>query len=113
VFLDFWATWCPPCVQSMPEVQKLHEEYAGKGVAVFGVNMDDDSGPVAAFVKDNGITYPILLGGLSSIGDEYRVSGIPMFVLIDQNNNVRRAWVGFAGAFPDEWREQIDALLKK
>jgi thiol-disulfide isomerase/thioredoxin len=111
VFLEFWATWCGPCRMSMPEVERLHEEYARKGLQVLGVSVDENPADVGPFVGEMGIRYPILMAGASGVDAQYQVSGIPAFFVIDKDGRVAGAWLGFEPAFADQWRRDIDKIL--
>lgn len=109
VVLDFWATWCGPCKVAMPHVQKLHDDYADKGVKVFGVNCWERA-DAREYMTKSKYTYGLLLDG-DKVADMYRVSGIPTFYLIDQEGKVAFAATGM----PKEaaLRAKIDALLAK
>lgn len=111
VFLDFWATWCPPCRASLPAVEKLYVDYQGKNLQILGLNVDDSDETAVAFTKDNNIPYPVLLAGNSSVAGDYGVQGIPHFVLMDGQGRLVRAWSGYADGFPADWRESINQLL--
>lgn len=111
VFLDFWATWCPPCRASVPAVESLHKAMAGKDVQILGMNLDEDLRDVPAFVKKKGITYPVLLAGESDVSEHYNLRGIPHFILIDRSGRVAEQWVGFAPGMDDQWRRAIQRLL--
>jgi peroxiredoxin len=111
VLLDFWATWCPPCRQSIPALQELHKEYSSKGFLVVGVSLDEDPGVVPEFVKQEGIDYPILLGGESDVSLSYEVRGIPAMYLVDKQGRVVRRWIGYDSPMKKEWRDSINALL--
>ncbi len=80
VVMDFWATWCGPCIAAMPEVQKLHERFAERGVAVLGINTWEFEDPLA-FMQANGFTYPLLIEG-DPVARAYDVSGIPALYVI-------------------------------
>lgn len=111
VLLDFWATWCPPCRMSVPELEKLHEEYAGKPLKVVGISMDQETDRVPAFVKKARVTYLVALGVSSTVAQDYQVEGLPTFVLIDKEGRVVRRWVGYDQRLPAQWRESINELL--
>jgi thiol-disulfide isomerase/thioredoxin len=111
VFLDFWATWCGPCQMSMPEVEKMERDYAGKGLQVLGMNVDEDPSVVGPFVRQMGSRHPVLLVGSSGVDGQYQVSGIPAFFLIDKAGRVADMWVGFDPSYSDQWRRDIDRLL--
>jgi thiol-disulfide isomerase/thioredoxin len=83
VVLDFWATWCGPCVRGMPEMQKLYEAYHGRGIEVVGVNAWEESN-AAAYMKEKGYTYTLLLKG-ETIADAYHVSTLPTIYVIGRD----------------------------
>jgi thiol-disulfide isomerase/thioredoxin len=80
VVMDFWATYCGPCVKTMPELQTLHQKYRERGVIVFGINSWEE-GDAPAYFKDKGYTYELLLNG-EAIGQTYRVSSMPTLYVI-------------------------------
>ena len=111
VFIDFWATWCPPCRISMPEVEKLYADYQGKAVQVLGLNLDENGDNARRFVERKKTPYPVLLAGDSDISSAYGVGGIPHFVLIDKEGRLVNMWSGFAPGMGEEWRAAINTLL--
>ena len=113
VLLDFWATWCGPCRLSIPNLINLHREYASQNLVILGINMDEDPQEVAAFVKDMGIDYPVLLDRGNAISASFGVRGIPFFCLIDQKGRLVKQWEGITFTIEKEWRQAIDQLLKK
>lgn len=111
VLVDFWATWCPPCRVSIPAMEELHKEYGPKGLQVLSISMDEETGLVAPFAREHGMTYPILLGAASDVSERYRVRGIPALYLVDQDGKLVRQWLGFDDSVPKQWRESLDKLL--
>jgi len=111
VFVDFWATWCPPCRISMPEVEKLYSDFQGKNVQVLGLNLDEDGDAARRFVEKKKIPYPVLLAGSTDVSSAYGVSGIPHFALIDQEGRLVNVWSGYAPGMNGEWRDAINSLL--
>ncbi len=110
VLLDFWATWCGPCRQAMPFMQKLHDKYKDKPVAVFGVNCYERgprSDPVG-YMKNAGFTYPLLLDA-SDVAVAYRVIGIPTFYVIGPDGKILMAHSGVSA----DYERQIEALIDK
>lgn len=93
VVLDFWATWCVPCKIAMPGVQKLHEEFQGKPVQVFGVSTWERGSDPAKFMKKKGFTYGLLLDG-DKVAKNYNVNGIPTFYVIGADGKVLYANAG-------------------
>lgn len=110
VFLDFWASWCPPCRASLPAVEKLHKKYAdNKDVVIIGVNMED-AATAKKFLEGKQKKY------INVVGDEhtakmYQVRGIPAFFLIDRKGNIANRWVGFSEHIFDEWVKAIEQAL--
>jgi peroxiredoxin/YHS domain-containing protein len=96
VLLDFWATWCKPCVKSMPALQKLHDRFATKNFSVLGISIDENAKKVVApFLKKHKITYPILFDAEeNSAWEAYKVKVIPMMFLVDSQSQIVQQWVG-------------------
>ena len=96
IFLNFWATWCPPCRNEMPEIQMLHEEFSAEEdpeVVILGVAAPDygDEGSVediTAFLEENGYTYPVLMDMTSDLFMSYGIFSYPTTFMIDANGNV-------------------------
>lgn len=112
VLLDFWATWCGPCVQAMPSIQKISETFKDKAVAVIGVNTwerGEKAGP--EFIKKKGYTYLNLLKG-DDLAKAYGVSGIPTLILIDKEGKVLHTAVGFGPGEEEELTKLINEKLK-
>ncbi len=109
VLLDFWATWCPPCRESIPGIEKLYKNYGPKGLVVLGISLDDGGwDSVKSFVAQHGITYPVLKG-TESVESEYHVRSIPMMVVIDKNGKVVKRYLGLGG--DDDLEKDIKAVL--
>lgn len=109
VLMDFWATWCPPCRAAMPAVQKLHEKYAGKPVAIFGVNCWE-RGDAAAYMANNNFTYGLLLKA-DKVAGAYGVTGIPTFYLIGPDGKILHAGSGFGPGIKETIEKKIDEAL--
>jgi thiol-disulfide isomerase/thioredoxin len=84
--LDFWATWCGPCVRAMPDLQKLHEKYRARGVEVIGINAWEQSN-AAAYMKEKGYTYGLLLNG-ETVADAYRAGTLPTIYVLGPDGRV-------------------------
>lgn len=92
VMLNFWATWCPPCKAEMPEMQQFYEATKDE-VAILAVNMDPQN-DVAGFVKDMGITFPILLDEKNEVNQNYQIISIPTTFFIDENGVITHKFIG-------------------
>ncbi|MFP5246907.1 MAG: redoxin family protein [Thermoanaerobaculia bacterium] len=93
VLLDFWGTFCPPCVAALPELQKLHEQYASRGFAVIGVTVDDRLPLVRKATKN--LTYPIVQS-TPAVWSAYKVNALPSLVLVGRDGNIVRRFGGEA-----------------
>lgn len=98
VILDFWASWCTPCLEIMPELQKLYEQYGDKGLAVMGVSIDegkDSMKKINKFLKKVDISYPVFWDAKNSPAwYQFNVKAIPALFLIDENGQIVAQWTG-------------------
>jgi cytochrome c-type biogenesis protein len=92
VLLNVWATWCIPCRKELPELQALHTQYAGRGLQVVGVSVDEGNADAAVreFAQEFGITYTILRDPHELIYSAFAIPGVPASFLIDRSGKV--AW---------------------
>ncbi len=106
VVVDFWATWCPPCRESLPHLDALSKdkEYAKKGLKVYAVNLRESAEKVRAYVEKQNLSFNVLLDKDGSTAQSYLVRGIPTTVVIDREGNIAEVMIGFGGS---------DAPLKK
>ncbi len=89
VVLNFWATWCPPCREEIPDLIALQKQYAAQGVVVVGVSMDEgDAAPVARFAKKMGINYPVVMGKPETAEAYDGIQVLPTTFIIDRQGNV-------------------------
>lgn len=88
--LEFWATWCPPCMHSIPHMIELTNKYKDKAVPFIALSVDRSSEPVKQLVKDKGITYYVGMG--NGLSDKYSVRSIPSIFIINRSGQI--AWQG-------------------
>ncbi len=94
VLLNFWATWCAPCLIEMPELNVWQRQYGAQGLQVIGISMDDDAAPVRKLTAKLKTEYPIAMGD-AKLGELYGgVMGLPLSFLIDRNGVVRARFQG-------------------
>ncbi len=107
VLLVFWATWCPYCVQEIPELKKINSEYKSKGLEIIAVDIKENPALVSNFAKKQGIDYIIVIDTDGSVSRGYNVVGIPTNVLIDKNGVIQYN----ANPMPSE--KLIDKVIKE
>ena len=113
VLLNFWATWCKPCEDEMPSMERLSQQLKGQPFVLLAVSVDDDAAAVKAFVEKLGLTMPVLLDPGKKVAAAFQAYRFPETLLIDPNGVVAGRFVG-----PREWDsetyvESIKTLLPK
>jgi thiol-disulfide isomerase/thioredoxin len=111
VLLNFWATWCAPCVIEIPAFARWQSRYGGQGLQVIGISMDDDAPPVRAMYRRLKVNYPVAMGD-EKIGELYGgVLGLPVTYLIDREGRIVSRYQGEADL---KWLErEVLKLLGK
>jgi peroxiredoxin len=94
VFLNFWGTWCDPCVKEMPEMEKMYQAFKDRKFQMFAISIDNDWDQVDQFYKDKNLTLPALLDPGHQVANMYKVFKFPETFLIDANGHVvKHTWV--------------------
>ncbi|MGH4052192.1 MAG: TlpA family protein disulfide reductase [Clostridium sp.] len=94
VFLNFWATWCPPCKSEMPEIQKLYEETKDTDLVIVAVDIGEPLSEVKSFTSENKYTFKVLLDSDQSVAAKYEISSIPTSYFIDEDGNIISKFIG-------------------
>lgn len=97
VLLNFWATWCGPCVEEMPALEKIHTEY-GDQVQVIAVDCGEEQAVVDSFLEETGYTFPVAYDENNEASSRYPVTGIPYTVIIGKDGVVTQSFTGSMGA---------------
>ncbi len=97
ILLNFWATWCPPCVSEMPELVGLQKDLEGKNLQIIGIGIDSATN-IQDFAKKHQISYPLLVGGMegTSVSKQFGndTGGLPFTILIAADGTVRKTYMG-------------------
>jgi cytochrome c-type biogenesis protein CcmF len=107
--VNFWATWCPPCEDEMPDLQAVWEEYQVEGVVLVGVAFDEEEAAVQEMASRLGVTYPLGLDLGDRISTAYGITGVPETFVVDGEGKVAYVHIGPVNA--EELREELDSVL--
>lgn len=110
VYLNFFATWCPPCRQEMPDIEKVYQEYKDKDLVVLAVDLGEDRDTVKNYIDKNKFSFKVLLDSDQRVGEKYTISAIPASYFIDKNGNVKAKRVG--AMTENEMKSNIELLYK-
>ena len=111
VILDFWATWCLPCRDAMPIIDKVVDEYSEKGVVLYAVNVGEGKDEIQEFLDHLQLDVDVLLDLEGAVSYDYQVVGVPQTVLIGKDGSVQVVHVGMGPSLEDILKEDLDALL--
>ncbi|MCY3764316.1 MAG: TlpA disulfide reductase family protein [Gemmatimonadetes bacterium] len=113
VLLDFWATYCKPCVKAMPKLQKIHEKYGKSGLTVLGVNVDGPRGQnrVKPFLRARKVSFPIALDSDSAVMRRMQVNVLPTTLLITADGEIALRQVGYNSKNADLLLAAVEALF--
>jgi len=113
VYVDFWASWCPPCKESMPKYNTLYKKLKNRGVEFIGVNVDESAREGLEFMKKHPIKFPVVYDRGKKLISKLEVSMMPTAFIIDQQGNVHKVHEGFKAGDEKKIVRHIAALLKK
>jgi len=112
VMINFWATWCGPCRQEMPHLDRLYDKYKSSGFVLMGINVDDDTRNAAAVAAKLGVRFPVLLDTDKQVSRLYDLSTMPSTVIVDRDGKVRYVHRGYLSGYEDTYDKQVRELLK-
>jgi len=113
VLVNFWATWCGPCRQEMPHLNRLFTKYQASGFTLLGVNVDDDPRQALAVAARMGLKFPVLLDADKAVIKRYDMGSMPATVLIDRDGRVRYLHRGYREGVEATYEQQIRELVKE
>ena len=90
VLVNLWATWCPPCREEMPALEKLYRSFGSKNFVVLGIDEGESANVAAKFARNLGVTFPLLVDGEQQYGRAYAAQGLPTSVLVDRTGHIVR-----------------------
>ncbi|MDR1469106.1 MAG: TlpA family protein disulfide reductase [Spirochaetaceae bacterium] len=109
VFLNFWATWCPPCRAEMPSMEALYQRFKDRGLALVAVDLMEREDVVRNYLRENGLTFPVLLDTRGLAGGQYGVKAVPTTCILDRDGTM----IAYAAGARDWNTEKMIAAFEK
>jgi peroxiredoxin len=106
VFLNFWATWCPPCVIEMPSMQKLHRRFKDKNFVMVAINSQETDAQVKSFLDKSKLSFTALLDSSGEVGTGFDVYALPTTFVLDKEGRIIGRALG-----PRDWDSQASVAL--
>ncbi|MET0389836.1 MAG: TlpA disulfide reductase family protein [Polyangiales bacterium] len=113
VIVDFWATWCAPCREELPELEKFHKKYGPKGLAIVGVSVDKEASGIKGFLEKLKISFPVVHDAGHTVSEKYSPPKMPSSYIVDRKGIVRYVHGGYRSGDAAEFEKQIQELLGK
>ena len=113
VLINFWASWCGPCLQEMPLLNAIHKKYEPLGFTVLGVNVEENSDNARAFLAERGVDFPILLDTSNQVSQLYDVVAMPTTVVVDRDGNMRFLHKGYKTGDEKQYRKMVKKLIRE
>jgi peroxiredoxin len=111
VYVDFWASWCGPCAQSFPFMNKMQGDLQAKGLEIVGVNLDEEPTEAKAFLEKTPAKFAVMADASGQCPQEFGVKAMPSSYLIDRKGVIRHVHLGFKPSEASQLREQVNSLL--
>lgn len=114
VFVDFWASWCNPCVESFPVLNELNQKYRDRGLVIIGINLDESRADMDHFLKENPASFGVVRDASEVVVKKLHLRTFPSSFVLDGNGNVRFLHSGFHGEkTKQQYVQEIESLLGK
>ncbi|NEX19587.1 TlpA family protein disulfide reductase [Thiorhodococcus mannitoliphagus] len=113
VYLDFWASWCGPCVESFPFIEQMHRDLKGQGLEVVAINLDEERQDAEDFLSKHPVSFTIGSDPMGKCPRLYKVNGMPTSYLIDRKGRIQDIHEGFESGDAPKIRAQIESLLSQ
>lgn len=108
VFLNFFATWCPPCRAEMPEMEEFYQETKNSDLVMLTVNLGEDKATVQKFISSNKFNFPVLLDADTAVATKYQIASIPTSYFIDREGNIVTKHLG--SMTKEDMKKYVDAI---
>ncbi len=111
VYVDFWASWCGPCRQSLPAMNGIRKEFRKKGFEVIAINLDEERDDAMEFLKEFPVAYPTALDTSGKVPEAYGLVGMPTAYLVDRKGKIHMVHEGFKKSDFEPLKKEIKTLL--
>ena len=112
VLLNFWATWCPPCVMEMPSMENLYQRFRNQGLEILAVNVGESTNTAKDFIDLHGFSYPIMMDTNQSVARQYGIQYFPTTFIVDRSGTVINMSIGFKQWDTPEMIAAFELLLR-
>ena len=113
VLINFWASWCGPCREELPHMEKLQQEFEDLGFTILAINTDQDPSKANVLLNDIPVSFPVLFDQDDKTSELYKVRAMPTTVIVDRDGNQRLLHYGYKAGDEVKYRKVIKALLRE
>ncbi len=111
VYLDFWASWCGPCIDSFPWMDAMQKKYADQGVVFLAINLDEKRKDADRFLAANPVSFTVAFDGKGDVAKKYQLMGMPSAYIIGRDGKIRYTHIGFNKGDAAEYESHLKDLL--
>jgi peroxiredoxin len=111
VMINFWASWCPPCLKEMPLLDEIYNTHKDNGFTLLGINIEQDTTEAKRLIKELDLSFPILFDPNNQVGKQYNVRAMPTTVVVDQTGTVRFVNHGYRPGDEEKYEAQVRELI--
>jgi len=113
VIVDFWASWCEPCAEEMPVLERLYTTYRGQGLRIVGVSQDRTEANMRSFLNDHRVSFPIVHDAAHAVAGRYEPPRMPSSYIVDRSGVVRHVHEGYRSGDARTIEREVRALLQQ
>jgi len=113
VLLNFWATWCGPCAEEIPHLNKLHDSLDPYDFELLGINLDEDQSKAKFLANKLDVNFPILFDTKKDVSKSFDIKAMPTTIIIDRSGKIRHVNHGFKKGYIERYHHQIQSLRKE
>lgn len=112
VYVDFWASWCGPCIKSFPWMNEIQQQYKQQGFTVISINLDADKTKASQFLQSNPASFSVIYDEKGSIAKHFDIQGMPTSMLISRDGVIKYRHSGFFNGKTAQYEDEIKQLLQ-